>query len=858
MEKITIENLTFRYPGADTDALCGISLSISSGEFVTLCGKSGCGKTTLLRLLKPSVAPHGELGGKILYDGRQIDTLTPREQAESIGFVMQNPDSQLVCDKVWHELAFALENLGEPTEKIRARVAETAAFFGISDLFYKNTAELSGGQKQLVNLAATLVLAPKLLILDEPTAQLDPIAAYDFLQSLLRVKNELGVTVILCEHRLEDAFPLSDRVLVMEDGAVIADGAPRAVGDILTARASDMTAALPAPMRVYYSVKSPLPCPVTVGEGRAWLEKTAPENPRVPADAPQKHSETVLDVRGVWFRYERDGADIIKNLTFSARRGELLSIIGANGAGKSTALAVICGLLKPQRGSIKTADGLTIAMLAQNPADVFTEKTVRLDLYEMLPAGLSPDEKEAAIADTVSVCGIGALLERHPYDLSGGEQQRAAIAKILLRAPDILLLDEPTKGLCAHYKIRLAGLFKKLTDGGTTIITVSHDIEFCARHSDRVAMFFDGAVISEGTPRGFFAANSFYTTAASRMSRGILDGAVLCEDIISAIGGRLPDDVQNVPEPPAIPPEIPPPKPASKPKSLPRGIIFTALFLAVQYLTARFKESIPLPPAYLLSTVFAALALSGFLPAQLPHAPARKAAKKPRRGAAATPILLAAALVTVLCGVYLLGDRKYYIISLLIIAETLAAFFLSFERRRPDAREVIIIGVLCALAIAGRTLFAMLPQFKPVCAVVITAGVCFGSGAGFLTGAVSAFVSNFYFGQGPWTPWQMFSFGIIGALAGFLSDRGILPMRRLPLCIFGALACIFIYGAIMNPASVLMMHPTPDVRMLLASYIAGLPFDLVHAASTVFFLWFAAEPLCEKLGRVKIKYGLDT
>ena len=554
MESYKIENLTFAYPNRNHLALDNICMSVNQGEFITLCGRSGCGKTTLLRLLKSTLAPHGSLGGDIYFDGKPLHETDSREQAARIGFVMQSPENQTVTDKVWHELAFGLESLGYSTHEIRTRVSEMASFFSIQSWFHKNVSELSGGQKQLLNLASVMVMQPSVLILDEPTSQLDPIAAQEFLKTLEKINRELGTTVILSEHRLEDAFSISDRVIVMDGGKIIADAEPKKIGEILKTLRHDMQAALPTPMRVYNAVENSLDCPITVREGRCWLEQYAeiasPDADLIPkAKASDTSAEVVIAIKDVWFRYERELPDVIKGLNLEVRRGELFAILGGNGTGKTTALSLIGGLYTPYRGevcingeSISKVRGLyngVMGVLPQKPQSVFVKKTVYLDLLEMLSEMKLPkEEKEKRVKSMASLCRIDGLLESHPYDLSGGEQQRAALAKVLLMSPQILLLDEPTKGLDAHFKDIFADIICDLKSNGVTVVMVSHDIEFCAKYADRCAMFFDGNITSVGEPRTFFAGKSFYTTSANRMARTRLPEAVLAEDIILACGGK--------------------------------------------------------------------------------------------------------------------------------------------------------------------------------------------------------------------------------------------------------------------------------------------------------------------------------
>ena len=539
MAHFQIENLSFSYPDG-REVLRNVNLTIQQGEYVVLCGKSGSGKTTLLRQLKSALAPHGKKSGQILFGGRPLDTVSQKEQAAGIGYVMQNPEEQIVTDKVWHELAFGLESLGCDQTTMRARVAEMACYFGIADWFHKDVATLSGGQKQLLNLASIMAMQPQLLILDEPTSQLDPLAASDFLNTVRKINRELGTTVIITEHRLEDIFPYADRAVVMESGEVIADGTPREIGALLYAQKNPMFAAMPTPVQVFYGAQGQGDCPLTVREGRSWLSRTC-ENPRVtelPEEAVKKKtSDPALSLKDLWFRYEKNGQDVLRGVTAEIPAGSLYAIVGGNGAGKSTALKAVCGICKPYRGKVKVFGkpveaykpaqlfGGCLAMLPQDPKSLFVKKTVREDLAEM-----TADQEK--IAQVAAVCEIEALLDSHPYDLSGGEQQRSALAKVLLTEPRLLLLDEPTKGIDSFFKEKLAEILCKLKERGITIVMVSHDVEFCARYADTVSMFFDGQILTTDTPRRFFGNNSFYTTAANRMSRHLFSMAVTAEDVV--------------------------------------------------------------------------------------------------------------------------------------------------------------------------------------------------------------------------------------------------------------------------------------------------------------------------------------
>ena len=899
---VCVQNLTFTYPERERPALQDVKLTVKAGEFVVLCGPSGCGKTTLLRQLKPTLSPHGRISGEILFEGTPLSELSQRDAASKIGFVLQSPENQIVTDKVWHELAFGLESLGFDTPAIRLRVAEMASFFGIQTWFYKNVTELSGGQKQMLALASVMALQPSLLIMDEPTSQLDPIAAADFLATVGKINRELGVTVILTEHRLEEAFPLASRAVVMDKGKILCEGAPADVGKALRERGHGMFQAMPVPMRIWAGIGNSLPCPVTVRDGREWLSQmeVKGELPEEPPEPERMHP--AVELEEVWFRYEKDAPDVIKGLSFQAYPGQLTAILGGNGTGKTTALSLIAGLNTPYRGKVKIGgteigkipssklfDQL-LGVLPQNPQSLFVAKTVREDLLEILSESkLSKQEKQEKLRNMISLCRLENLLDSHPYDLSGGEQQRAALAKVLLLQPRILLLDEPTKGLDAEYKGIFAAILRKLTAAGVAVVMVSHDIEFCAEYADRCALFFDGNIVIENRPRAFFSGNSFYTSAANRMARHILPEAVTVNDVITALGGT-PDPPPELPEDSGDyhlneeKTDVAKPKPAAK-KLTPMRIGVLCLsglaFIATVILTvlnwdgfssfisggseaidaasdpAAVWKYTGLMLAFACEVLAAAVALSwgrGNPEWTVQVAPSNR--KLSKRSIAAAAMILLAIPLTIYVGVYFFGDRKCYFISLLIILESMLPFALIFESRKPQARELVIIAVLCAIGVAGRVAFFMLPQFKPVVAVVIIAGVAFGGEAGFLVGAVTGFVSNMFFGQGPLTPWQMFAFGIIGFLAGILFRKGLLLRSRTALCVYGGLATFLIYGGIMNPAAMLTSQPNPTWEMLWPYYLQGIPFDLVHALATVVFLYIAAEPMLEKLDRIKVKYGL--
>lgn len=540
MEILAVNDLTFTYPQCSSPALKNICLSLEKGEFAVLCGATGSGKSTLLRMLKRELSPLGDVSGNVSFCGKELSSLDDRTSAASIGFVMQRPEQQIVTDKVWHELAFGLENLGVKSDEIYRRIAEMASYFGIGDWFDRDTAELSGGQKQLLNLASVLVMQPELLILDEPTAQLDPIAAADFIATLKRLNQDFGLTIIMAEHRLEDVVPICDKLIVMEKGSIIADAPPSEAVAQLKNR-PQILCGMPAASRIYAMLGGSGSCPLTVREGRSFIENSYNNTTRVLPQASYEHNDSAaLEFKDVYFRYSRDGRDILDGLSFTVYSSEIFCILGGNGSGKTTALSAAAGLLRAYSGRIKVLGKKLkeyknrslyrecLAMLPQDVQTVFLKNTVREELEE---CGAKLSELPYDISH---------LLDKHPYDLSGGEQQLAALAKVLAAKPKILLLDEPTKGLDSAAKLNMIKVMQSLKAKGVTIITVTHDVEFAAVCADRCAMFFGGKIVSTGTPHDFFPRSSFYTTAVSRMTRGYYDNIITVDDAaeICRINGR--------------------------------------------------------------------------------------------------------------------------------------------------------------------------------------------------------------------------------------------------------------------------------------------------------------------------------
>ena len=624
MKIIELKKLSFRYSGEDKEVLSDIDLAIEEGGFYVICGASGSGKSTLLRQLKTSLQPVGQRSGRILYYGRDLEEVSQYTQSAKIGFVFQNPDTQIVTDKVWHELAFGLESIGMPQDMIRVRVAEMASYFGIQNWFYQSTDTLSGGQKQLLNLASVMVMRPKVLLLDEPVSQLDPIAAADFMATVHKLHAEFGITVIMAEHSLEEVAAYVDEVIFMKEGRLIAKGKMEELGNILETHDPSMEEILTVPMQIargyeklqkkkeYTAFTTNDRIPYTVALGQKWMAQRFPlakqeeikgflftkqeetekfafakqeeaqrflgakqeeagrftsvkqkEKKSLPAKDPKKQNRGKRSFDGkkipfaiqcteLCYHYPQADVDVVDHLSLFVEEGAIFALMGGNGSGKTTTLHLLGGLLKPQKGTIeffgrsltkykeKELRNGILGVLPQDPTTLFVRKTVEEDLYEVLEDQKEQNQIKTFFGETkqeiwqnvIALLGIEDLLKKHPYDLSGGEQQKAALAKVLLRQPAILLLDEPTKGLDAGSKKRLGELLVGLSQKKVTILMVSHDIEFCAKYATKTGLFFDGNIASMQDTKEFFVENHFYTTAANRMCRNYFPDVVTVQDAI--------------------------------------------------------------------------------------------------------------------------------------------------------------------------------------------------------------------------------------------------------------------------------------------------------------------------------------
>lgn len=598
---IQIRDLTFAYAAGDEPVLSDINIDIGSGEFVIIMGSSGSGKTTLLKMLKRNMIPAGRYSGRVYIYGKEADKLTDRENAAGIGYVSQDPDNQIVTDKVWHELAFGLENLGMDNVTIRKKVAEMSEYFGITGWYDREVSKLSGGQKQILNLASVMVMQPGILLLDEPTANLDPLAATRFLDVVKRINQELGVTVVMVEHNLEHIYADADRIIAIDKGRVAANSSPKKAAADIIAAGSFLIEGLPVASRLYsgYNKKNGNSVvsynnvnidsnnkdnhilsdeiPLTVKEGRRWyvnykkvygkditkdkdkinnfagksiindkvIKKDVLEEDNITGNKNKKRigfikknnlenkssrkntdniENTVCQLKNVSYSYNKKLSYIIDGVDVSFKEGQITAILGGNGAGKSTMLKLIAGIIEPVRGKI--ISNKRIIMLPQDPKAVFTEVSVEEELAEVLMDkgngiynNMPMEDKREIVEQIIEEFGLNDIRKNNPYDISGGQQEKLAIAKVLLLKPEVLLLDEPTNGLDPYFKKTLGKLLKKINADGVTIIIVSHDLEFVDSFCDDVIMLFDRKVAAQDSTHKFLRDNMFYTTNYYRIMK---------------------------------------------------------------------------------------------------------------------------------------------------------------------------------------------------------------------------------------------------------------------------------------------------------------------------------------------------
>lgn len=525
---IEVRGLSFVYPGADAAVLEGLDWSVPQGAFALLVGGTGSGKSTLLSLLKPEIAPAGERAGELRVLGEDVADMDVRASAERVGYVFQDPENQIVCETVWHEMAFGLENLGVLRDEMRRRVAETSYFFGLKDWLHRDTDTLSGGRKQLLSLAAVLALRPRVLLLDEPTSQLDPVAEKNFLHALFRVNRELGCTVVVATHQPRPMLEYATYAYRIEDGRVhkVADMA--SLGRRESLLSDDMPgwgAARCAKNGVFCRREGNLGSMESSEDGsgaknsaeldkssefvaQASLENSPEAFPRADGGRilQKMHGGSATTLSEGWFRYDRAGGWVLRGLDVAFSAGAVHAVVGGNGCGKSTMLSVLAKTAKLQRGRM-VRGAASAALLPQNPKALLVAETVRDELMEWAS---TCGYDEVAAREQVAHLGLAGLETRHPYDLSGGQRQLLALAKLLLIGPELLLLDEPTKGLDLASRRIIARALRDHAQAGGTVIMATHDLDFAEQVSDDIAMMFDGEIACMEPPADFFADNVFY------------------------------------------------------------------------------------------------------------------------------------------------------------------------------------------------------------------------------------------------------------------------------------------------------------------------------------------------------------
>ena len=465
MKALAFDHVSFAYAGVGSPVLDDVCLEVPEGAFALLTGSTGSGKSTLLRLAKPEIAPAGELAGAVRAFGEDVRALDPAASARAVGYVFQSPDAQMVCDTVWHEIAFGLENLGVPEAEMRHRVAETATYLGMGPWFRDRVAELSGGRRQVLALASVLAMRPRALLLDEPTSMLDPVTEQAFLALLFRANRELGMTVVVATHAPGPMLDYATCAFALEGGR---------------AREVALDELRPGDSLVFVDQK-----------GAAKASILAPQHQRV-SSADEKDVRSALSLDDVWFRYDRDADWVLRGCDLAVGAGEVRALLGANGCGKSTLLRVAAGVLRPRRGRARNACAGDQVLLPQDPRAVLACETVRGELLEWSASSgrYGAAEVDAALARL----GLADCPDRHPYDLSGGQQQLLALEKLLLVRPRLLLLDEPTKGLDRTARVAVAERVRAAASGGATVLLVTHDAAFVRSVADTASLVFDGEI----------------------------------------------------------------------------------------------------------------------------------------------------------------------------------------------------------------------------------------------------------------------------------------------------------------------------------------------------------------------------
>ena len=847
---LRFENFGFKYENSDNSIFSNVNFEVNEGEVTLLIGKSGCGKSTLIRSIKPYMARKGIIEGSIYYKGKDVNSLSDEELAH-IGYVSQDIENQIVTDKVWHELAFGLENLGMPQKEMRLRCGEMAAYFGIEDWYNRDTDSLSTGQKQLLNLASVMVMKPDLLILDEPASTLDPVAESELLERVFRLNRDFGTTILIVMHELEEVFNRADKIVFMNnegDTSVVVND-KRNMAKYLIESNNNQVFGLPSASRIcselYRREDIDLSAvPISIADGKRFINDNSElinsyyEKNKVynTTDDTKENSENAIELKHVYYKYDKDLDFVLEDFALTVKTGEVYTIMGGNGCGKSTTLSIISKLINPNDGKVllfgkdikKIKDeeiyGEILGYVPQEPRNLFSKDTVLEELlgkvkgfsYDNLKVDdnllkkLENENKD--LYDYITFFEIENILSLNPFDISGGEMQKVAMIKVLLLNSKIVIMDEPTKGLDAFAKSKMASYIMKLKNMGKTILLVSHDIEFSASVSDRLGFLFNRRIISDAIPTLFFTDNHFYTTVTRRITRDYFDDVILIKDIF----GDDSNDEKDISKCDKEKNEVNNNKNGfNKAKNL-----------------ASDNDN--------LNSSSIARKLKNY-------------------------IIVMAIIYGIMLGISkTYADQRYFLMSVIVLLVSMIGLAAFFEKKKISGKRLVLIAALTALGVVGRVLFYMIPAFKPVGAIAIIAGVSLDPFSGFLCGSLMAFLSNAFFGQGSWTAFQMFSFGLVGFLAGVVGsilrlrlNKGRTVSRKyvIAIAVYGFLSIFLIYGFIMNFFTSLTAGKAIK-ETLLINIISGIPLDIIHGVSTAVFILLLGRPLIRRIHRIKYKYEI--
>lgn len=540
-ELIKTDHLTFTYPDQKVPVIADITLQIERGQFVVIAGATGSGKTTLINHFKKELMPNGDRQGGVFINHRPIADLSKLESARTVGYVGQDPTVQPIMSTVIDELAFSLENVGEPSTEIERRIAELANYLGLDQLLHQPIEALSGGQLQLVNLASVLILRPEVILLDEPAAQLDPLSTQHFFEVLNRIHEELGITIVMTEHHLGSVLALTDRLILLQDKRVSFDGSPR---NGLAKMAVDpkLQYFVPQVSQLFLNTALQLkPLPISVAEGQKLIvDKQLKFRDTMKPTSTSNFDQSILTARNLTFSFDHQ-RNVIDRLDLNVSSGDWLSIVGKNGSGKSTLLSILAGLRIPQHGKAKISNQVvwkmptgsrihTVSFLSQTPSLQFGEESVEAELKQQAKE-LQLEFPDKQVKIMVDRLHLGSLLKQSPFDISGGQKQLLGVGLALLAAPTLLILDEPTKGLDPFTKHFLGQILKEVNASGVTILMASHDMEFSAEYATHCAFMFDGHLNTVLPTRDFFANNFFFTTPVNRLLRTQVPMAIQPADV---------------------------------------------------------------------------------------------------------------------------------------------------------------------------------------------------------------------------------------------------------------------------------------------------------------------------------------